>query len=269
MFSLVLQAIALSWSDQELLDLSVAWMNSQPDKQNRDGAWFVNNIANARAKTSNVIPPLGTSGSLPQEERIRNISTLLRVKVQRITRHDPPVMNGYLSPPSWTIYLEDGRKIPIPTIETLLTQRKFKILIGSLICNLLENQKGEKWDAFVEMFLNAAEVTQDSLESSVYYTTEQRIRDYVCRNTFVDTVAEMATGSHGQLYRDEDTQDIYFHWEGLDRYLRAGHGERYQSRELHHLLKAVGCIKRRWQNETGKDGQRIRTSLWRVPEGLL
>jgi len=267
-FALMLFALHAGWTDQEVVDLCAAWLEEQPDGQERDAKWFAKSLAKAKAKAKLADLKSGRIEELPESEALELISTVLKEKVEKITRHEPPIVNGHRSGATWMIHLANGEKVTIPSTRHIITYRMFKELVAEKMFRVIDLIKAPEWQNFAELFIRAAEIEEAPAETSEYFWLGSKLEEYVSTGITADSPYEVSKQQR-KIYTDQKTGFRYFHWSGFERFLRMNCSEKFSSKELGYLLTTIGCVKKTWFNETDENDQRLRVALWQAPRAEI
>lgn len=247
--------VAAGWNDQEITDLLIACRRFHGDDLKLREDYYRRTIDRARSTVDYVRTEDAIDESdATSEDGLDRLSKLFGVRIERIVKYlgDPPVF-------TMTLMLNgDKRDITLGGIETIMTQRRFRSAIASVVNVIIPKCSEIQWEKRAQAILNVMEEHELGPESTPAGAARAWLEDYLQHHRASEEWEPAVLAKRPYLH------DGYVHvsLSAVAFWLRSVQGERITTRELSRYMQMAGYEQHtQWVNVEGK--KPTTRSVWR------
>lgn len=248
--------VAAGWDDQEITNLLIAGRRFHGDDLKLREDYYRRTIDRARATVDTArVEDAIDDPATDTDDGLDRLSKLFGVKIDRIVKYlgDPPVF-------TMTLMLNgDKRDITLGGIDTIMTQRRFRAAVASVVNIIIPKCSEVQWEKRAQTILNVMEERELGPESTPAGAARQWMEDYLQQHRAAvdDWEAAVLAKRPYELdgYVCVALSSVMF-------WLRTVQGERITSRELARYMQMSGF--EQYTQWVAVDGKKPTTrSVWR------
>ena len=255
--SLASIAINNGWTDQETVDLMIAWRRNHGYELKLRENYYEVTIIKARGPIEQAEAQEQLKESLfteteDQAEILKTtLSTLFGVGIIKIIKYegDPPTFR----------MITDESDITIGSVGNLVNQKNFRELVAAATGTLIPKCKGDTWEQRAQALLRASETVSVGDESNPATETRSWVETYLSERTITDDVNQAANTK--KPFQKNGHTYIFLH--DFRRWVENNAGEKLTGNALGQRLRM--CRAEPESIDVLVGDHRSSRSCWRVP----
>ena len=205
--SLASMAIHAGWTDQETIDLMIAWRRKHGKELKLRENYYVKTLMKAKHPMEQTHAQEQLSDSLftqteDQAEVLKNtLSTIFGVGIIQMTKYEG-------DPPTYRMKTDEN-DITLGGVTNIMTQKNFRELVAAATGVVIPKCKPDIWEQRSQALLKACEVVTLGDESNLTTETASWIQTYISERSLTDDVNQ-AANTKKPFTKNENTY-IFLH----------------------------------------------------------
>ena len=248
------KGVQVDWDDQEIANLIIAWRRRH--KKEPEKCWRKKYLAGTIAKARQ------WHASTNAEQIVSDSAALSKAKPkpkqdkgQKKNKIDPEVLEALSTTlglpgrirkiikwgeedPTYSIILENGEEIKLPSIDFLMSQTRLRNRIAAAIEITMNKVPGKKWDGITQAMLNCVEVEKLGPESTLKGQIGIWVEEYLAHSTVYEDMNEYVENEATSpfLYMNR----MYFRLDPFVEWLAQRKGSRESRKVITAMLRENG-----------------------------
>ena len=262
--ALATRALMANWSAQEVVDLLIAHRRQHnEDLKLRED--YYRSTLNVAMRGKGMEERTATAEALMRGDDVnpekKDRASMLLALSLKFTLDIKKILKYLSDPPSYEMWLADGRALALGGCENLMDWKLFRLQMGKAGI-YIDRMKPAEWDNYYRLMLGAAEDVEVGPQATERGSLVYWIEQYLSPDRIQETINWKEAALNDQPYRGED--GVWFTMEGFTSFIAAFYGERFTARKLATPCKQIGCVQ---VKKTIRMKARVFTKhVWRVPE---
>ena len=255
--SLASMAAHAEWTDQEIVDLLIAWRREHGHDLKLRENYYAITVIKARAPIEKASAQEALNDALYErstdhEEVLRStLSTLFDVGIQKVVKYvgDPPTYR----------MMTDRGDITIGLVTNLMTQKNFRESVAAATGILIPKCKPAAWEQRAQALLEACEEVDVGDSSHPVRETRAWITSYLADRSITDDVNQSAITRKPFIKNGE----VYLYIQDFRKWIEHDAGEKFNGNSLGQRLKMSGAETE--SVDIMLAGSKSSRTCWRIP----
>ncbi len=256
-------AVMAGWSDQEIVDLMIAWRRKHGEDIKVHETYYLKTLSKARGQleltaaeeTLDEAMELGIDveadpdGTGHREKLLDSLSEMFGIRIDR-------VLKIMAAEPRFELVTELGQ-IVLGDIDAVMGQAKFRNRVAAATNRIVPPCKGPKWTKRAQAMLDACETIDVGPDATREGSAELSVMTYLESYPPGDMLL-----SESSRHPFQHKGHVYFFLNELKRHVGMRTGDRVNVRDLSSDLRNIGCVPM---------VKRLGTStrhVWRLPDHM-